>query len=120
MTDCARKSRNRGRSAKSYKAAAYFASEVIRDSLSSWGVTLAGRKIFMLQCRTNAGVRRKPAIRKSGAVEEARKSPRTGYFPVDRGELELRGQVNHFDESAQKVLARLLGYLLSTLNLAAC
>jgi hypothetical protein len=61
-------------------------------------VTPAGRKIFMLQYRTNAGDRRKPAIGRFGelTVEQARSIARDWLSDVRRGE----------DPSAEKTAGR--------------
>ena len=61
-------------------------------------VTPAGRKVFMLQYRTNAGDRRKPAIGRFGelTVEQARSIARDWLADVRRGK----------DPGAEKTAAR--------------
>src|SRR5438105_2207273 len=61
-------------------------------------VTPAGRKIFMLQYRTNAGERRKPAIGRYGeiTVEQARSIAQDWLADIRKGE----------DPSAAKAAAR--------------
>ena len=61
-------------------------------------VTPAGRKIFMLQYRTNAGERRKPAIGRFGelTVEQARSIAQDWLADVRKGK----------DPSAEKTAAR--------------
>src|SRR5206468_7151280 len=73
----------------------------LRDTIVSGfllKVTPAGRKIFMVQYRTNAGERRKPAIGRFGelTVEQARSIARDWLADVRKGK----------DPSVEKATAR--------------
>ncbi len=59
-------------------------------------ITPTGRKVFMLQYRTNAGERRKPALGQYGEltveqmVHRFRVSPNVVYYWIDRGVIRAR------------------------------